>query len=199
MTLLNKGLLMTSSIRQIFWMIEEDCVDESIQELVKDMKATQHGDRVNPFYELVKDYHKEGGVWKHTMIALRALPEIASVLGPEFEEVYADNINDLRAAILYHDIGKVATQTPSTSRVGSYSFPQHSAEDVVDKVAVEYGIALSPIVRKLVVHHHDSPEQFKQLPAEFQKLLAILKVADNMAVGPKDVSAAVAHVKPFLS
>lgn len=190
---------MTSSIRQIFRLVEEGCVDESIQELIKDMKATQHGDRTNPFYELVKDYHKEGGVWKHTTLALYALPEVAEALGPEFEAVYADNINDLRAAVLYHDIGKVATQVSSTSRTGSYSFPRHSAEDVLDQVAVEYGVVLSPIVRKLVAHHHDSPEQFKQLPAEFQKLLAILKVADNMAVGPKDVTTAVAHVKPFLS
>lgn len=189
---------MVSIIQIVYDSVDSICLDESIQELIKDMKATQHGDRTNPLYELAKDYHKEGGVWKHTLLALQALPEVASALGPDFYDIYLSNVNDLRAAVLYHDIGKLVTKTSSKTRPGSYSFPQHSAEDIMDSMAVHYGITMSPIVRRLATHHHDSPDLFKKLPEDFQKLLVIVKAADAFAVGPTDVASAIEHVRPFL-
>ena len=195
---------MTLSVRQIFRRIEEDCVDESIQELIRDMKATQHGDRVNPFYELMKDYHKEGGVWKHTVIALEALPVLSKALTKEFNDqeytlLYDAYKNELRSAALYHDIGKLVTQTPSKTRPGSYSFPGHQEGKVVAEVAEQYGISLSPMVKGLIAHHHDSPEQASKLPVESLKLLIILKAVDNIAVGPRTEAEAIDHIRPFVA
>jgi len=194
---------MSSNIRQIFRCIEESCVNESIQELVRDMKATQHGDRVNPFYELVKDHHKEGGVWKHTSIALDSLPEIAHLLSevlvdPEYEQLYGEFKNELRAAILYHDIGKIVTKVPSSQRTGSFSFPGHADEATVGLVASEYDLSIAPLVKWLIVHHHDSPVQTAKIQGDNLKLLILLKAVDAVAVGPKTGAEAVDHVRQFV-
>lgn len=194
-------------IESIHNQIEFEMQNESIQELIKDLHATQHGDRTNPAYQLLQDYHKEGSVWKHTRLAIESLPEISKALSeafqdPDYERLYEDFIHVLRTAALYHDIGKIATQKPSLSRTGSYSFSGHSKEEVVNKLFAQYDIEPLEAVKLLVVHHHDSPEDFKKLDSwnsDMKKLLIILKAADNFAVGPTDIASAVEHVRPFVT
>jgi HD-GYP domain-containing protein (c-di-GMP phosphodiesterase class II) len=193
-------------IESIYNQIEVETQTESIQQLVKDLHSTQHGDRTNPAYQLFKDYHKEGSVWKHTRLAIESLPEISKALSeafqdPDYERLYGDFIHVLRTAALYHDIGKITTQKPSTSRTGSFSFPEHQKEEIVDKLFAQYDIEPLESVKLLVVHHHDSPEDFKKLDwnSDMKKLLIILKAADNFAVGPTDIASAVEHVRPFVT
>ena len=190
-------------------MIDADVLDESIQQMVKDMKATQHGDRTNKFYDLINDYHIEGGVWKHTKLAIEALPEIAKGLDSAtktdtYSKLFDTYKNQLRSAALYHDIGKIATQEPSSSRKGSYTFPEHSKEKIVKELFVKYGVTPDPIVSELIAGHHLSPADVTNalsagtLDQEKVDLLMILKGADNMAVGPKGSHSAVSHVAKFM-
>ena len=188
--------------------LNEQALEETIQQMIADLKATQHGDETNPLYDVLTIFHLEGGVWKHTKLAVDALPNVARDLSanlndPEYQELYNKHLNTLRSAALFHDIGKIATQTPSTKRPGSYSFPEHPSEEVVDKLFQEYDITPSSAVRDLVVHHHDSPKDISALrdqgwESEALKLLIILKAADNVAVGPRGTASAVQHVRPFV-
>ena len=193
-------------IKNIIVLIENEVLFDSIQDLIKDLRAVQHGDRTNKFYDLTHDHHSEGGVWKHTKLALEALPSVAKALSVEFNdqeyvELYDRYVNELRAAVLYHDIGKLVTQKPSKSRPGSYSFQNHGELSVVQKAFNEYGIEPSELVLNLVSHHHDSPSDFMSLnqtwSKETLKLLIILKAADSIAVGSKEAHTAIEHVKPF--
>jgi len=182
-------------------------LDESIQQLIKAMRATQHGDRTNEFYDITQDFHMEGGVWKHTLLAIDALPTVAKGLAnaledPNYVEVYNKFKNTLRSTALYHDIGKITTQVPSKKRTGSYSFPQHSAKEVVTKAFDTYDISPDSFVVELVSHHHDSPAEVNTLENYWDKdqikMLMILKAADNMAVGPRGSYSAVNHVVKFM-
>lgn len=194
-------------VEEIAYLIDVDIIAESIQQMIKDMKSTQHGDRTNPVYNLLKDYHIEGGVWKHTKLAIDALPEIAQGLtdaldDPQYLELYNRYKNELRAAALYHDVGKLGTQTPSQSRAGSYSFPGHSDTSIVDALFDKYDITPGALTRELVLHHHDTPAQVAALlegdwDSDRANLLLILKGVDRLAVGPKGIDQAVAAVVEF--
>lgn len=195
-----------NTITEVLHTLTQAALDESIQELIKDMKATQHGDQTNPLYDLLQDYHIEGGVWKHTKLALDALPEVAKGLAdtlndPSYQEVFDHNKNDLRAAALYHDIGKIGTQVPSKKRPGSYSFPQHAQEDIVRKLFDDYDITPNKAVVELVSHHHDSPTEVAKLDWSDDKIkmLMIIKAADSMAVGPRSAFSAIKHVLDFVN
>jgi len=188
-------------------MIEAGALEESIQQLIKDLRATQHGDRTNPAYDILQDYHMEGGVWKHTKLALDALPKAAKALAdylddPKYTEIYDEFKHHLRAAAFFHDIGKIATQEPSKRRPGSYSFPGHAEEDLINDLLDEYDIETNQLVAELVAHHHDVPSDLAELVGDWDEaqliMLMILKVADNMAVGPRGVGDAIKHVHPFL-
>lgn len=196
-------------VQNILSMIAEVTLDESVQQMIKDMKSVQHGDRTNKMYDILSDYHMEGGVWKHTLLAIEALPKIADMLSTATEDtiyndVYAKHINDLRAAALFHDIGKLGTQEPSSKRPGSYSFPKHSKQEIIKTLFDKYDIQPSQLVNDLVAGHHYSPAEVSALlssgewSAEKVALLMILKGSDNMAVGPRGVHAATTHVAKFL-
>lgn len=193
-------------VQDIFSLLNECVIGESIQQMIKDMKKTQHGDRTNPLYELLKDYHVEGGVWKHTKLAIEALPDIAKGLSdalddPEYLALYDQNKNELRAAALYHDIGKLSTQKPSKSRKGSYSFQGHSDQEIIDSIFALYNIKPSVVAKNLVLHHHDTPAEAESNFANDTtglKLLMIVKGVDRIAVGPKTLSAAIEGMVSFL-
>jgi len=197
-----------SLVADITQTIDSLVFNESIQALIRDMKATQHGDRTNSFYDLLSDYHQEGGVWKHTLLAIQSLPAIAAELATmfndqQFQELYDEFKNDLRVATLYHDIGKLSTQEPSKQRLGSFSFPEHGAKDIVKTVINKYGLTMNHRVRNLVTSHHASPAEFQALKAvgwsdADLKLLVMLKAVDSIATGPKGIVSAVAHVTPFV-
>lgn len=196
-------------ISYISLLIETKILDEAIQELIKDMKSTQHGDRTNPLYALMKDWHVEGGVWKHTLIALQSLPELVTKLdqefeGGEFSRLYKEYLPHIRAAVLYHDVGKLVTQEPSKKRVGSFSFPGHAGGgNFIAQVLDKYGLKTNTLVAQLAGEHHITPADVPALKAEGWDneqlmLLAIIKAADSMAVGPKDAKTAIDHIIPFL-
>lgn len=192
-------------IQDVLFLIDAKALDESVQELIRDMKATQHGDRTNRLYDLLQDYHLEGGVWKHTKLAIDVLPEVAKALSdstddPVYQEVYDEYLHHLRAAALYHDIGKVATQEPSQKRPGSYSFPGHTEEDLVSELLAAYDIETNQLVQELVSHHHDTPAEVAALDWDDDQIamLMILKAADNMAVGPRGVHSAITYVMKFI-
>jgi len=202
-------MVMRSNVRlqEITQLIDTFTLDESVQELIRDLKRTQHGDRTNPVYDIISDHHMEGGVWKHTKLALDSLPKAAQALAdhlddPEYMKIYDEFKQHIRAAALFHDIGKISTQQPSKKRPGSYSFPGHTNMDLVNELFDAYDIKTNALVAELVAHHHDVPSDMADLVDDWDDaqfvMLMILKVADNMAVGPRGANDAIKHVHPFL-
>lgn len=184
----------------ILQQLTDAVLDESIQAMIKDMQLTQHGDRTNRMYDLLSDFHMEGGLWKHTKLAIDALPEVAEVLG--VTDVYEKHKNTLRAAALYHDIGKIATAKPSGTKPGVSTFPQHDTRAVIQQAFQLYDVSPSVEVLDLVANHHASEKDLQQLKqagwsTEKLQILLILKAANLKATGPRGAVSAVAGLAPF--
>ena len=181
-------------------------ITESIQKLIKDLKKTQHGDRTNPLYDATKDFHTEGGVWKHTIRAIESLQDILNRLKGKYPQVSDLDVHKLRTAILYHDIGKIGTQTPYSGdkpeRQGSYSSKGHGEKDIVDELFKKYELTVSDDIRDLITGHHFNPNQFKEFYEDkgFTEALylIVIKIADSMSTGNKSYQQAYDHVLPFM-
>jgi hypothetical protein len=182
--------------------ITQAALEESIQDLIRDMQKTQHGDRSNRFYDVLGDTHIEGGVWKHTKLGVAALPEAAEQLGPDYVAVYNRNLHLLRAAALYHDVGKLVTKKPAKNREGVFIYPGHDARQAIQSVLAKYEITVTNELLELITQHHVSE---KDIPAlrrsgftdEQLKMLVILKTADLVATGPRGVASAVGQLARF--
>lgn len=127
-------------------------------------------------------YHKEGDVFTHTILSLKALPDKV--------------VPELAWATLLHDIGK-----PDTYKVAErIRFDGHAelGEEIVDKIArrLKFSTSLRENVKWLVKHHMTTGNVLKMTPSHqasfvhhplFDELVELLR-ADELGSEPKDLS-----------
>jgi len=118
----------TNSISNAFQTIECATISESIKDLIRDIKATQSGDRTNPVFHLLRDHLKEKR--RFDLLADRLL---------EMNPLAVSHANDLYLASLFFDLGKLLKPDIHIS-----------AKRLIESVLNKYGIKLTVLALRVI-------------------------------------------------
>jgi len=149
------------------------------------------------------NWHNEGNVWEHTVLALKSLSS------KEFKKEFEEEVNlELIITALFHDIGKPYTvQTPKKDKVDRIRFNDHDnvgakiTKQILERIKIsappEIGVD-SNCVEWLVKHHmllvHGKPQELNPKtiekyffnPDKPSENLFKLILADSLATIDKD-------------
>ncbi|MCX6811210.1 MAG: HD domain-containing protein [Candidatus Berkelbacteria bacterium] len=136
-----------------------------LEELLDEVKAMQG-------VKQPQNFHSEGDVYKHTLLALDKLKESKPVIGKDNKI----SIN-LKLALLFHDIGKPQTYTPPEGKDDRIHFNEHDeigakiVKEIIDRLkltsqAPESGLHVDEetviwLVRKHMILITAKPEEMK--------------------------------------